>query len=76
MAAIFLLPLAACSTVPPATPTSCVSATDLAPEPRLARSKGGALGRAELLEDDSRAREAHEALRAKWNRLVEEFTGC
>ncbi|MBX3504394.1 MAG: hypothetical protein KF895_02870 [Parvibaculum sp.] len=45
-------------------------------EPRLARSAGLDMPRAELLEDASLAREAHEALRRRFNSLVDDVKAC
>lgn len=54
----------------------CPTSTPLVHEDRLARSEGGALSRAELLEDGSVAREAHEGLRLRFNSLVDDVRAC
>lgn len=54
----------------------CPASTPLTHEARLAPSEGEALSRAELLEDATMARGAHEGLRLRFNTLVDDMTAC
>lgn len=57
-------------------PISCPTSVALAHEAQFPRSVGAELSRAELMEDASMAREAHEALRRRFNSLVDDVKAC